>query len=92
MLTGANSPNSFARWSVELAVADDCDRIPRVVGAEGDPTQLLINRTTSFPRGVTIFISTPVLAGGRIETLFAQGDQRRYVLPCPSCHRESPVT
>jgi phage terminase large subunit GpA-like protein len=91
-LAGANSPNSFARWSVRVAIADDCDRIPRFVGAEGDPTQLLINRTTSFHDGLTIFVSTPVLAGGRIETLFGQSDQRRYFLPCVKCHREHDVT
>jgi phage terminase large subunit GpA-like protein len=91
-LAGANSPNSFARWSVRVAIADDCDRIPRFVGAEGDPTQLLINRVTSFHDGLVIFVSTPVLAGGRIETLYSQSDQRRYFLPCVACHREHYVT
>ncbi len=90
-LGGGNSPNSFARWSVRLAVMDDADRVPRFVGAEGDPTQLLINRTTSYHDGVTIFVSTPVLAGGRIESLYQQSDQRRYVLPCPACGIALPV-
>jgi phage terminase large subunit GpA-like protein len=86
-LGGGNSPNSYARWSVRLAIADDCDRIPRFIGAEGDATQLLTNRVTSFRDGCTMFVSTPVLAGGRIESLFLQGDQRRYFLPCLSCGR-----
>ena len=86
-LAGANSPNSFSRWSVRVAIADDCDRIPRFVGAEGDPTQLLVNRTTSFHDGLTIFVSTPVLAGGRIEALYAQSDRRRFFLPCVACGR-----
>jgi phage terminase large subunit GpA-like protein len=91
-LVGANTPNSFSRWSTWLVIADDADRIPRSVGAEGDPTKLLINRTTSFHDGRAVFLSTPVLAGGRIETLFGQGDQRRYVLGCPGCGREDWVT
>lgn len=91
-LGGGNSPNSYARWSVRIAIADDCDRIPRFIGAEGDATQLLTNRTTSFHDGFTIWVSTPVLAGGRIETLFLQGDQRRYFLPCLACGRWDYVT
>jgi len=84
-LAGGNSPNSVARWSVRIAMMDDADRLPRFVGAEGDPVQLLANRTTSFHDGFTIFVSTPVLAGGRIDTLFGQGDQRRFHLPCVAC-------
>jgi phage terminase large subunit GpA-like protein len=91
-LVGANTPNSFARWSVRIAIADDADRIPRFIGAEGDPTQLLINRTTSFHDGLAVFVSTPVLAGGRIESLFAQSDRRRYFLPCIACGRWDFVT
>jgi phage terminase large subunit GpA-like protein len=91
-LAGGNSVNNFARLSVRVAIADDCDRIPRFVGVEGDPTQLLINRTTSFHDGLTIFVSTPVLAGGRIETLYAQSDRRRFFLPCVACGRWDWVT
>lgn len=91
-LAGGNSPNSVARWSVRLAIMDDADRVPRVVGLEGDPTQLLVNRTTSFADGLTIFVSTPVLANGRIESLFAQGDRRRYFLPCLGCGKWDFVT
>jgi phage terminase large subunit GpA-like protein len=86
-LAGGNSPNSVARWSVRVAIADDCDRLPRYVGLEGDPGQLLINRTTSYHDGLTMFVSTPVSAGGRVESLYAQSDRRRYFLPCPACGR-----
>lgn len=85
-LAGGNSPNSVARWSVRLAIADDADRLPRFV-AEGDVVPLLTNRTTSFSDGCTFWVSTPVLAGGRIEALFAQGDRRRYHLPCLGCKK-----
>jgi phage terminase large subunit GpA-like protein len=91
-LGGANSPNTFARWSVRLAIGDDVDRFPPVVGEEGDPADLLVNRTTTFPDRLTIFVSTPSLKGGRIDTLYGQSDQRRYFVPCPQCGRMDYIT
>ena len=91
-LGGANSPNTFARWAVRLAIGDDVDRFPPVVGEEGDPADLLMNRTTTFHDGVGLFVSTPTLKGGRIDKLYQQSDQRRYVLTCPACSRADFVT
>lgn len=91
-LGGANSPNTFARWAVRLAIGDDVDRWPPVVGEEGDPADLLVNRTTTFHDGLAIFVSTPTLKGGRIDTLYRRSDQRRYHLTCPACGREDFVT
>jgi phage terminase large subunit GpA-like protein len=86
-LGGANTPNTFARWAVRLAIADDADRFPPVVGEEGDPADLLVNRTLTFPDALTIFVSTPVLKGGRIDTFYERSDQRRYFVTCPRCGR-----
>jgi len=86
-LGGANTPNTFARWSVRLALGDDVDRFPPVIGDEGDPADLLVNRTTSFHDGLSFFVSTPVLRRGRIDTLYTQSDQRRYHVQCPRCDR-----
>lgn len=91
-LAGANTPNSFARSSVRIAIGDDCDRFPPIVGDEGDPAELLVNRTLTFFDGITAFVSTPTLKNGRIDTLFNRGDQRRYFLTCPSCGRENYLT
>ncbi len=85
---GANTPNTFARWAVRIAIGDDADRFPGVVGEEGDPADLLTNRTTSFFDALSIFVSTPTLKGGRIDTLYQRSDQRRYFLVCPHCGRE----
>ncbi len=87
-LDGANSPNTFARRAVRLAIGDDVDRFPAVVGDEGDPADLLVNRTTTFYDALTIFVSTPTLKGGRIDTLYQRSDQRRYVVTCPACGRQ----
>ncbi len=91
-LGGANSPNTFARWSVRLAIADDCDRFPPVVGEEGDPGELLVNRTTSFHDRIAIFVSTPTVKGGRIDTLYSRSDRRRFHVTCPQCGRVDWIT
>lgn len=87
-LGGANTPNTFARRSVRVAIGDDVDRFPAIVGDEGDPADLLINRTTSFFDALCIFVSTPTLKGGRIDTMYARSDQRQYFVTCPACGRE----
>ncbi|MGH9388778.1 MAG: terminase gpA endonuclease subunit, partial [Vicinamibacteria bacterium] len=91
-LGGANTPNTFARRSVRIAFGDDVDRFPAVVGDEGDPADLLINRTTTYHDALVIFVSTPTLKGGRIDTLYSASDQRRYCVPCLECGREDWIT
>lgn len=91
-LGGANTPNTFARRSVRIAIGDDVDRFPAVVGEEGDPADLLHNRTTSFYDGLSIYVSTPTIAGGRIDALYSRSDQRRFFVACPDCGREDFIT
>ncbi len=91
-LGGANTPNTFARRSVRFAFADDFARFPYVVGEEGDPGDLLVNRTTTFHDGLSMFVSTPALKGDRIDTLFSRSDRRRYHVACPHCGREDWLT
>jgi phage terminase large subunit GpA-like protein len=47
----------------------------------------LANRTTTFHDGRAIFVSTPTVKHGRIDSLYAGSDQRRYHLTCPTCGR-----
>lgn len=94
-LGGANTPNTFARRSVAKAFGDDVNRWPPVVGDEGDPADLIVNRTTTFKEfgiDLVFLVSTPTLLGGRIETLYTRSDQRRYFLPCLDCGREDWIT
>lgn len=91
-LGGANSPNTFARWSVRVAIADDFDRFPAVVGDEGDPAALLANRTRTFVDSLLIFVSTPTLKGGRIDSLYGRTDQRRFCVACLDCGHEDWIT
>jgi phage terminase large subunit GpA-like protein len=91
-LGGANTPNTFARRAVRIAIGDDVDRFPPVVGEEGDPADLLEKRTTTFYDSLVMFVSTPTLKGGRIDTLYARSDQRRFFVACPHCGREDWIT
>ena len=92
IIGGANTPNTFARAAVKLAIGDDVDRWPPTVGQEGDPADLLQNRVTTFHDGRAIFISTPTVVKGRIDSLFTQSDQRRFHLTCPQCSRIDYIT
>lgn len=91
-LGGANTPNTFARRSVRIAMGDDVDRFPAVIGDEGDPADLLVNRTDTFHDALTLFVSTPTLKGGRIDTLYARSDQRQFFVACPYCGYEDYIT
>lgn len=89
---GANTPNTFARRAVRIAIGDDVDRFPAVLGDEGDPADLLVNRTTTFDDPLVLYVSTPTLKGGRIDTLYQRSDQRRYFVTCLVCGHANWIT
>lgn len=92
VIGGANTPNTFARRSARIAMGDDVDRFPAVVGEEGDPADLLEKRTTTYVDPLILMVSTPTLKGARIDVLYERSDQRRYVVACPHCGREDYLT
>lgn len=92
VLGGAGSPNMFARRTARLGLGDDVDRWDPKIGDEGDPVDLLAKRTTTYDNGLVIYVSTPVMKGGRIDTLVARSDRRQYFVPCPRCGREDYLT
>lgn len=89
---GANTPNTFARRSVRRAFGDDVDRFPPVVGEEGHPADLLMNRLETFVDGCGFFVSTPTLKNGLIDKLYQDSDRRRYFVPCLTCGFEDYIT
>jgi phage terminase large subunit GpA-like protein len=89
-LGGSNTPNTFAMLSVRTAFGDDVDRWPML--DEGDPADLLANRVRTFHDGRCVFISTPTVKGGRIDSLYARSDRRRYCLTCPACQHADWLT
>lgn len=85
-IIGANAPAGLAGRPRRVVLLDEVDRYPESAGTEGDPVALAIRRTESFHNSVIFLTSTPTLKGfSRIETAFADTDQRKWFVPCPHC-------
>ncbi|QCK87250.1 hypothetical protein E8L99_16540 [Phreatobacter aquaticus] len=87
----SHKAEDLASKSIKYLFLDEVDRFAQSAGSgtgngEGDPVQLSIARTTSFPETKKIILaSTPTFRGSRIETWFNRGDQREYRTSCPHC-------
>lgn len=91
-LVGANSGTGFRRVSRRVVLFDEVDAYPASAGADGDQIKLGIQRSTYYWNRKIGAGSTPLVAGAsRIETMFREGDQRRYFVPCPSCGHMAPL-
>jgi phage terminase large subunit GpA-like protein len=85
-ISGANSPASLASRPVRVVLCDEVDRYPASAGAEGDPVNLAMKRSTTFWNRKTILTSTPTIKGhSRIEAAYMLSDQRKFWVPCPDC-------
>jgi phage terminase large subunit GpA-like protein len=84
---GANSAVGLRSTPARYIVCDEVDAFPADADGEGDPISLAIRRTVTFRGRRKIFLlSTPTFEGtSRIAAAFAEGDQRRYFVPCPHC-------
>ncbi len=92
-VSGANSAPSLASRPVRILVCDEVDRFPDSAGSEGDPISLVRKRVETFWNRREIFVSTPTVKGSsRIESLYEETDQRKYLVPCPHCLREQEIT
>ena len=81
---GANPPG----WPrpIRIVLSDEVDRYPASAGTEGDPVTLGIKRSRTFWNRKVLAGSTPTIRGlSRIETAYAESDQRQYWVPCPAC-------
>lgn len=85
-LIGSNSPSELASRPVRTVLADEVDRYPASAGDEGDPINLIIERTATFFNKKIIMTSSPTIKGrSRIEHEYELSDKRVYVCPCPKC-------
>lgn len=85
-MVGANVARDLASRSCRVVLASEVDGMNSSVGVEGDPIALMFARTTNFWNRKLVFESTPTNKGeSLIESLEANGDQRRYFVPCPHC-------
>lgn len=85
-LIGAHSGAGFRRKLAPWSFLDEVDGYPPSAGDDGDQVKLAAKRgQTSWERKI-VAISTPLIKGrSKIETLFLQGDQRRFFVPCTQC-------
>ena len=89
-IVGANAPSGLASRPIRILLCDEVDRYPFSAGAEGDPVNLAKKRTVTFWNRKIVLVSTPTIRGlSRIETAYAESDQRQYWVPCPSLRRAS---
>ena len=86
LMRGAETASGLASSPIRFLAMDELDRYPQDVENEGNPVDLAIMRTAPFARRKLLLCSTPVAEGtSLIAQHLEQTDQRRYVVPCPSC-------
>ena len=86
LLVGANSPSDLASAPIRVLLADELDKWPDELPAEGDPLAIVERRTATFPnRKIGVVSSPTVHLESRIQAEFARSDQRFYHVPCPAC-------
>lgn len=83
----AGSASNLAEIAARYVYGDEVDRWELSVDGEGDPVELAGARVSTFGNNSKqYYSSSPTLEGvSRIDALFKEGDQRRYVVPCPHC-------
>jgi phage terminase large subunit GpA-like protein len=82
----ANIPDDVASISVPRLLLDEVDRMPRVLEDEGDPIELALMRSITFPRAKCFLNSTPTTEeNSRIWPLWLSSTMHRYFVPCPEC-------
>lgn len=85
-LIGSNSPSELASRPVRIVLADECSRYPASAGDEGDPINLIVERTSTFFNSKIVMCSTPTIMDRcRIEYEYNLSDKRVFHAPCPKC-------
>jgi phage terminase large subunit GpA-like protein len=85
-IVGATAPSKLRARPRRVVLFDEVDGYPSSAGAEGDPIELGVKRTSTYWNRKIGMISTPTVKGvSRIENAFEESDQRQYLVPCPHC-------
>lgn len=90
-IVGANSPTGLSALTVGDVFLDEEDRYSDEAKDEGDPSELAIKRTETYPNRKIIRNSSPGdKRTSKIEPSFLDGDQRYRHVPCPHCGAAHP--
>ena len=94
VMIGSNSSSALRSTSVRYLMMDEVDAYPGIVGDDGDPVMLAVERTATFQGQKKIYLcSTPTVKDhSRIEKAYLESDQRKFFVPCPSCGHFAPIT
>lgn len=85
-MVGADSPRGFRRVSRKVVLLDEIDGYRASAGNEGDQILLAKRRADYYWDRKIGLGSTPTVDGhSRIQVQYADGDQRRFYVPCPHC-------
>ena len=86
-LVGANRAGRLKSTTIRYVLLEEVDEYALIVDGQGNPIDLIINRTSNYGRRAKIFAnSTPTIEGrSQINKLYLKGDQRRYFVRCPDC-------
>lgn len=76
----------LATVDADMVLLDEYELVPEHVFS------LAEQRIASSRAGLIRVASTPNLPESGINGLYLRSDQRRYLLPCPRCHGEQPLT
>jgi len=88
---GARNPGKMRQMSVPIALIDELDAFPLILGGkgqeEGGVLELVEKRTDVYnAMRKILYLSSPLLMQtSQIYPLFMAGDQRRYYVPCRHC-------
>jgi len=84
---GSKNPDSFRSFSYRVSLADEVDAYKDHLTDEGSVISLVQNRTDAYEGSrKRLWGSTPkVKSNSKIETLYEEGDQQKYFVPCKHC-------
>jgi phage terminase large subunit GpA-like protein len=90
-VASAGSPSDLTGTTRRLVVMDDLAKFEMT--DKGDPEALAESRASGFEDAKILRVSTPLIKGTcRVSRAYARSDQRLYLVPCPSCGHEAPLT
>lgn len=86
-ITTAGAASNLAEIPARYVYLDEVDRMEGSVDGEGDPVELAEARTTTFSSNCKIYASSSptVKHFSKIDTMYEQGTQETYHVPCPHC-------
>ncbi len=85
---GGQSPTNMRSNPIQIIIADECDTYKLQDEKAGSFVDVMDDRTSSYGASrKLLYGSTPLLKHNSIiYSVFLQGDQRYYNMPCPKCN------